>query len=91
MAKIGAELADHPGKVRIEGFTDGRPFAGGEYDNWRLSTARAHAAYYMLVRGGLDEQRVMQIAGYADRKLKVPDDPYADANRRIEIVLEVPR
>ena len=91
MAKIGAELADHPGKIRIEGFTDGRPFADGEYDNWRLSTARAHAAYYMLVRGGLDEQRVKQIAGYADRKLKIPEDPYADANRRIEIVLEVPR
>ena len=42
----------------------------------------------MLVRAGLDEKRVLSITGYADRKLKVRDDPYADANRRIEILLE---
>jgi chemotaxis protein MotB len=30
----------------------------------------------------------MEVAGFADRKLKVKDDPYADANRRIEILLE---
>lgn len=88
MAQIGAALNQHPGKIRINGHTDGRPFKGGEYDNWRLSTARAHSAYYMLVRGGVDETRVEQVAGFADRDLKVPENPLADANRRIEIFLE---
>jgi chemotaxis protein MotB len=88
MEKIGQTLDEHTGRIRINGHTDGRPFRGGDYDNWRLSTARAHSAYYMLVRGGIDEARVQEVAGFADRKLKVPGDPLADANRRIEIFLE---
>jgi chemotaxis protein MotB len=42
----------------------------------------------MLVRAGLDELRIKEVAGYADRQLKVKDDPLAAPNRRIEIVLE---
>ena len=41
----------------------------------------------MLVRGGLTEQRIVSVAGYADRKLKKPDQPLASVNRRIEIML----
>jgi len=88
MEKIGRALAERKGDIRIYGHTDARPFRGGGYDNWRLSTARAHAAQYMLVRGGLDEIRIKEVAGFADRRLKVPDNPLADANRRIEILLE---
>ena len=88
MEKIGRTLNDQPGRVRINGHTDGRPFKNGEYDNGRLSTARAHSAYYMLVRAGLEEARIKEVAGFADRDLKIPEDPFADANRRIEIFLE---
>ncbi|WEX08318.1 MotB family protein [Chelativorans sp. AA-79] len=91
MEKIGKTLAEQPGTVRIHGHTDARPFKGGSYDNWRLSTARAHAAQYMLVRGGLEEDRIAEVAGFADRRLKLPENPLADANRRIEILLEAPR
>lgn len=90
MEKIGQTIGSHAGDVVIRGHTDGRPFHSKTYDNWRLSTARAQAAYYMLARSGVDEQRITKVAGFADRKLKVPADPYADANRRIEILLEVP-
>ena len=41
-------------------------------------------AYYMLARGGLEEDRVKAIEGVADREPKLPDDPEAAANRRIE-------
>lgn len=88
MEGIGKTLREHDGAIIINGHTDGRPFAGDGYDNWRLSTARAHASYYMLVRGGVDEKRVTGVAGYADRRLKLPDDPFAGENRRIEILLE---
>lgn len=44
-------------------------------------------AYYMLVRGGIDEKRVERIEGHADRTLKVPGNPEADENRRIEILV----
>jgi chemotaxis protein MotB len=86
MEKIGKTLAQHTGSVSINGHTDGRPYKG-DYDNWRLSTARAHATYYMLVRGGLAEDRIRAVTGYADRRLKLTEDPYAAVNRRIEIML----
>ena len=43
----------------------------------------------MLVRAGLDESRITEVAGFADRKLKIANDPFGAANRRIEILLEV--
>lgn len=88
MEKIGHTLSEHRGKIRINGHTDGRPFRNAAYDNWRLSTARAHSAYYMLVRAGMDEARIKEVAGFADRQLKLADDPLANVNRRIEIFLE---
>ncbi len=87
MERIAEVLRTRPGGVTIRGHTDGRPFRSETYDNWRLSTDRAQMAYYMLVRGGLDERRVAAIEGYADRKLKAPEDPEAAENRRIEIFL----
>ncbi len=88
MEKVGETLATRKGPIVISGHTDARPYTGGNYDNWRLSSARAQSAYYMLVRGGLPEKRVLEVAGFADRRPKVPDDPFAAANRRIEILLE---
>jgi chemotaxis protein MotB len=41
----------------------------------------------MLVRGGLAEDRVKQVSGFADRRLQKPEDPMDGANRRIEILL----
>ncbi|MDQ0319164.1 chemotaxis protein MotB [Pararhizobium capsulatum DSM 1112] len=88
MEKIGKLLSTRTGAVAIRGHTDGRPFKNGAYDNWRLSSARAQSAYYMLVRGGLAENRVSQISGFADKRLQVPGDPLAPQNRRIEILLQ---
>ena len=87
LEKIGNILKTQPGQVIISGHTDSRPFRSDTYDNWRLSSARAQMAYYMLVRGGIDEKRVERIEGHADRDLKVKDNPEAAENRRIEILL----
>jgi chemotaxis protein MotB len=87
LAEIGKILEKRPGFVTVSGHTDGRPFRSDKYDNWRLSAARAHMAYYMLVRGGLEEKRVEKIEGYADRDLKIPSDPENAQNRRIEIYI----
>ncbi|MXQ11662.1 MotB family protein [Microvirga makkahensis] len=88
MAKIAAILQSRPGKIVIRGHTDSRPFKSANYDNWRLSHARAQMALYMLVRGGLDESRIVRVEGHADRDPKVPSDPKADQNRRVEILLQ---
>jgi chemotaxis protein MotB len=87
MEKIAQIMKSRPGAIVVRGHTDARPYKGVGYDNWRLSSARAQMAYYMLVRGGLDEKRVERIEGYADRRLKTPDKPEAAENRRIEILL----
>ena len=87
MEKIGKILSERKGAIAIRGHTDARPFRGNG-DNWQLSSARAQSAYYMLVRGGLDEKRVSQVSGFADRRPKVPEDPMAAANRRIEILIQ---
>ncbi len=90
MEKIAGVLAQQKGNVRLRGHTDGRQFAGDSFGNWRLSATRAQTAYHMLVRAGFDGGRISQITGFADRQLKLPDDPLAAVNRRIEILLEVP-
>ncbi|WP_026379046.1 MotB family protein [Afifella pfennigii] len=88
MEEVAEVLAGWPGNIVVRGFTDGRPFRSETYDNWRLSTARAHMAYYMLTRGSLPDQRIRKIEGFADRNLKNPADPNAAENRRIEILLQ---
>jgi len=87
MEKIGRIVNSQKGTISINGHTDARPFRSASYDNWRLSTARAHSAYYMLVRGGVDERRITEVAGFADRQPKDPADPLSAANRRIEILM----
>ena len=84
---IGKLIGERPGKIVVRGHTDARPFRSKDYDNWRLSTARAHMAYYMLVRGGVPETRFEKIEGYADHWLKNAGDPEAPENRRIEILI----
>ena len=88
--KITPMIAQNRGQVVLRGHTDARVFRTAEYDNWRLSTARAHMAYHMLVRGGLDAARVERIEGYADRRPKNQSDPLAAQNRRIEILIRAP-
>ena len=88
---VARALEARDGFIVIRGHTDSRPYRNKRYDNWQLSTARAHFAQYMLVRGGLAEGRIRRIEGMADREPRVADDPEAAANRRIEILLGVDR
>jgi chemotaxis protein MotB len=89
--KIGPLLTKRPGMIIVRGHTDNRPYRSETYDNWRLSTARAQMAYYMLVRSGVDAQRIEHVEGYADRRPKLQNDPAAAQNRRIEIMVREKR
>jgi chemotaxis protein MotB len=90
MDAVAASLQSMPGAIVVRGHTDARPYRSATYDNWRLSSARAQMAYYMLTRGGLPEKRFERIEGYADRRLKDPSHPLAAENRRIEILVRAP-
>ena len=87
MEAIAASLQNLQGSIVVRGHTDGRPYRSATYDNWRLSSARAQMAYYMLIRGGLAEKRFERVEGYADHRLKDPAHPLAADNRRIEILV----
>ncbi|MET3990858.1 MotB family protein [Bradyrhizobium barranii] len=89
--KIGPLLTKRQGMIIVRGHTDNRPYKSENYDNWRLSTARAQMAYYMLVRSGVDAQRIEHVEGYADRRPKLTNDPAAAQNRRIEILIREKR
>ncbi|MEW6645323.1 MAG: MotB family protein [Pseudomonadota bacterium] len=85
--KITPLIAQTKGQIIVRGHTDNRPYRSADYDNWRLSTARAHMAQYMLIRGGLDARRIEHIEGFADRRPKNPNDPSAAENRRIDLLI----
>src|SRR3984957_14687097 len=87
MDAIAASLQNLQGAIVVRGHTDGRPYRSATYDNWRLSSARAQMAYYMLIRGGLAEKRFERVEGYADHHLKDSSHPLAAENRRIEILV----
>ena len=89
IARIAPVLTANSKRIVVRGHTDSRAYrTDSGNNNWRLSMTRAEAAYAMLVRAGVDEKRFTRIEGYADRKLKIPGNSEAAANRRIEILLQ---
>jgi len=87
IGKIGGILSQQKGGVIIRGHTDARRFRVRSYDNWQLSTERAHMASYMLIRGGLQEERISRIEGFGSSEPINKADPLADENRRVEFLL----
>src|SRR5690606_18576783 len=73
--------------IMIEGHTDAAQYGTRRYTNWELSVARANAARRAMEENGLAPHRILEVRGYADRKLRVPDDPYHAANRRVSILI----
>jgi chemotaxis protein MotB len=88
LALLGRELGEVPNDVRIEGYTDARPYPGSSaYTNWELSADRANMARRILTANGLAPRQIAQIRGLADRELREPADPYSPCNRRITITV----
>ena len=85
---IVKEIKDKPNKLTISGHTDARPYHDESfYSNWELSSARALNTRRALEELGLAPDRIAEVVGYADRKLRVPDDPMSSENRRISILI----
>jgi len=86
---ISKEIKDSPNKLVIAGHTDARGFHNESfYSNWELSAARALNTRRDLEELGLPSERFDQVVGYADRRLRVPDNPLASENRRISILIK---
>lgn len=84
---VASVLEKVPGEVVVEGHTDALPYGRRGYSNWELSVDRANTARRELEGGGLASDRITEVRGYADRRLKTPDEPLDAHNRRISVLL----
>ncbi len=84
---VASEIGKLPNRVMVEGYTDSRPYAAPGYSNWELSVDRANTARKILSEKGMGRNQIQQIRGFADRKLKRPDKPLDDSNRRVSILV----
>jgi len=84
---IGEQLRPLPNKIVVEGHTDSVNYSGGKYTNWELSTQRASSARVALEQGGMAEDRLARVSGYASTQPLFPDDPADPRNRRISILV----
>jgi len=85
---IASEIRTLPNPVVIEGHTDSRPFTvGSNRSNWELSTDRAHSARRLIESFTVRAEQIAHVRGYADRKLRYPEQSYDVRNRRISIVI----
>lgn len=81
-------LAKLKNGIIVEGYTDARSYVSSSgYTNWELSTERANSARKVLEESGLRKDQILEVRGFADRKLKLPDKPLDFSNRRVSILL----
>lgn len=84
---IAENIKDTPNKIAVEGHTDAAPLKKGQTTNWELSTGRASSARKELESGGIVQDRIARVVGYADQDLLIKDKPEDARNRRISIIL----
>lgn len=86
---LGKEIGKLPNNVVIEGHTDSRKYSGKTiYSNWELSADRANSARRVLTRSGLWDGQITEVIGYADTKLRNPQNPFDLVNRRVSILIK---
>lgn len=90
LRKIGPLFARIENQLLIVGHTDSLQYANGGgsvSSNWKLSTDRAMAARSNLLAGGMSPSSILQVVGMADRAPMDVNEPRADVNRRIELMV----
>ncbi len=86
---IAAEVGTLPNRIAIEGHTDSRQYSRQDgYTNFELSAERANSARRILTAHGVAPAHIDEVRGYADTRLRKPDDPFDDTNRRISILVK---
>jgi type VI secretion system protein ImpK len=93
LGRIAQAIAAQPGQVVVSGHTDNVPVSSLQFpSSWHLSRERANAVATALQQRGLRPERV-RAEGLADAEPRSPNTTPADRarNRRVEIVLQLPR
>jgi chemotaxis protein MotB len=86
---LSSELSQLPNRISIEGHTDSKPYSQIKtYDNWDLSSDRANAARRLMQQEGIRSDQISQVRGFADQRLRLPQDPENPSNRRISLIVQ---
>ncbi len=86
--EVAAIIKEQPNDLSIRGHTDSAPYgAGATYTNWELSADRANSSRRVLLDSDFPAERVHDVVGKADTEPLIPEDPRADSNRRVSIIL----
>jgi chemotaxis protein MotB len=89
ISALAEELGKLPNKLAIEGHTDAKPYGPGSlYTNWELSSDRANAARRLMQANGVGADQVVQVRGFANQRLRLPESPLDPSNRRISVIVK---
>lgn len=88
LVALAKEIGKLPNYIEIEGHTDSRQYGKhSSYTNWELSADRANATRRILEENGLWPGQITKVTGFADKKLKNPENPFDYSNRRTSILI----
>lgn len=88
LSMITGVIQPLPNKISVRGHTDASPYgSGATYTNWELSADRANASRRVILAAGLEQSRVENVQGKADRELLDVTDPTSPRNRRISLII----
>jgi chemotaxis protein MotB len=88
LQKVAEVIKTMPNRISISGHTDAVAYRGrNNYSNWELSADRANASRRILVDAGYPIKNIMRVEGRAETDPFVKEDPNADNNRRIAVIL----
>lgn len=86
LRKVAPILQELGRPLMIDGHTDAHPYRGSGYDNFDLSSDRAHAVRRLLIGNGLHAERIASVRGFAATRPRL-SDPYHFANRRVSLLV----
>jgi chemotaxis protein MotB len=88
---LASQIGSMPNRLSVEGHTDAQPYSpGATYGNWELSADRANVARRLMQANGLKKDQISQVRGFADQRLRKPDQPLDASNRRISLIVQNP-
>ncbi len=86
---LAQELGKLPNPLSIESHTDSKPYVrSANFGNRELSSERANAARRLMQASGIRANQVTQVRGFADQRLRKPDDPLDPSNRRVSLIVQ---
>ena len=84
---IAAVLSYSRCRFSIEGHSNAQAAGPGALGKWERSALRAVAIRMALAAGGINDDRMVEVAEFGDTRLAIPSDPLNPGNRRVIVII----